>query len=81
MKKHTIETNHGFLKSLKANAILGTSKLKFYDAMLPDEIEFLYKVLAFRMHANEFKTGYSSKIIRLTEYIKNESQTPLKLKA
>jgi hypothetical protein len=81
MKKHTIETNHAFLKSLKSNAILGTSKLKFYDAMLPDEIEFLYKVLAFRTHADEFKTGYSSKIIRLTEYINNESQTPLKLKA
>jgi hypothetical protein len=81
MKRHNVETNHGFLKSLKSNAILGTSKLKFYDAMLPDEIEFLYKVLAFRMHANEFKTGYSSRIIRLTEYKNNESQTPLKLKA
>jgi len=81
MKKHNLETNHGFLKSLKSNAILGTSKLKFYDAMLPDEIEFLYKVLAFRMHADEFKTGHSSKTIRLIEYKNNESQTPLKLKA
>ena len=81
MKRHTLETNHAFLKSLKSNAILGTSKLKFYEAMLPEEIEFLYKVLAFRTHADEYKTGYSSKIIRLTEYKNNQSQTPLKLKA
>lgn len=81
MRAHSLESNFAFQKSLSVNKNLANIKFDFYELITLREIEFSYRQLQYKKHADEFKVGIvKSNKIKLTEY-KNgiESQT-LKIK-
>jgi hypothetical protein len=79
MKAHNLESNFSFQKSLAINSDLGFTKFNYYDTITQRDQDKIYRQIKFKKDADEFKTGYQKKTIKLTEYINGKSATTLKL--
>lgn len=80
MSSHTLETNFAFLKSLAISKELGNTKFQFRDMLTPKEIEFSYRMLCYKKHADEFKIGFVKSKIKLTQYQKGKPLETIKIK-
>ena len=81
MKSHNLESNFAFQKSLAINKDLSNIKFKFNEILTPREIEFSYRQLQYKKHADEFKVGFvKSNKIKLTEYKNGIESQSLKIK-
>ena len=80
MKRHSLESNFAFMKSLKSNSALGQKQFNFI-AITPKEIEQTYRAIQFKNSASEFHVcPVRSHKLYLTEYKRGKALETLKIK-